>query len=231
MGLLYIQVFLSDIWILKVYIFSVVEPKHKMYLNSELSSGYHVKRIFMNKIIIPLIFIVLLSGCGITGIFNLAHFILPDDVEFIEVVEALYTPLKIVDFMAEHFTPLEPHDKAFSPYEMWQVQEGDCNDFCCFAMFCASYHGYEVYQLLIIFPDFSHVVCVYKIDDGYLVSDVGFFHQGIFRDFQEIAEIFNGWESYKVFDYEMNEIESDINEQLYPVLPLPELITYPSHSK
>jgi hypothetical protein len=152
------------------------------------------------KIMIALILLVLLTGCG-PYIFNLNGFILPDDAEFIETVKSLDTPYKTCAYMEEKFTPVERHFKAFSPYEMFKYRWGDCNDFCCFALFCARYHGYEVYEITLVFDDFSHIIAVYKIGNDYLVSDWDYLHEWTYHNFDEILNFFYGWNNCIIIEY------------------------------
>ena len=51
-------------------------------------------------LIVSLIMSLIVSGCGL---FNLSGFVIPDDTEFITVIENLNTPEKISDYMVENF--------------------------------------------------------------------------------------------------------------------------------
>ena len=51
----------------------------------------------MKKIILIIIVLILLTGCN--EIYNLSNFILPDDAEFLALVEELDTPYKIGQYM------------------------------------------------------------------------------------------------------------------------------------
>ena len=42
--------------------------------------------------------LILLSGCGLFNLFDLTDWVMPDDLEFLEVVESLNTPKKICKF-------------------------------------------------------------------------------------------------------------------------------------
>jgi len=73
------------------------------------------------KIIILLLTLILLSGC----VYNLNLFTLPDDIEFLAVVESLNTPYKISEYMVIHFTYKLSPFIAKTPYELWKIGEGD----------------------------------------------------------------------------------------------------------
>ena len=162
--------------------------------------------LIMKKLIISLILIFLLSGCEI-GVYNLEFFTLPDDSEFMQVVESLNTPDKICCYIKDNFTPMVFNEAVFDPYTMWQVKSGDCNDYSTFAIFCAAYHGYEVYQILLIFPEGSHMIAVYKVDEGYLFSDLCYLQEEIYNSFGEIMKV-RGCDNYRIYDYDMNLITS-----------------------
>jgi len=159
----------------------------------------------MKKIILLLIALILLSGCGI---YNLNGFILPDDIEFLAVVESLNTPYKISEYMIENFT-YEFHPSAISPYVLWQTEKGDCNDFATFATFIANWHEIETYQMEIKLKNslYTHWLAVY-VEGDYSFTDNQFYFYG-YKTFREIVEkscndnICREWVSYKVFDYEM----------------------------
>jgi len=161
-------------------------------------------------LIVGLLIIALITtGCGV---FSLNGWLLPDDMEFLEVVESLDTPEKISYYMENNFT-YEPNlYGSKSPYELWQVREGDCNDFACFGTFVADYNGYETWQILIYFKTtgYTHYLGVYN-EGRYSFTDNKDYYYG-FDTFREIVDesgkhTGQEWKSYKVYDYEMNIIE------------------------
>jgi len=166
----------------------------------------------MKKLLVLFIILtIFLSGCNSVFdlndyIYNLGNFTLPDDKEFIQTIESLDTLDKICNYMNDNFIPIEYNENVFDPYTMWQVKTGDCNDYASFAIFCANYHNYETYQIWLIFPDFSHIIAVYKIDNGYLVSDWDYLHEKVYNSFSEIMQFFY-CKNYIVYDYNMNIIE------------------------
>ena len=166
----------------------------------------------MKKIIILLIALILLAGCGI---YNLNGFITPDDAEFLAVVESLNTPKKISEYMLENFEYEFQPTYAISPYLLWQTEKGDCNDFATFATFIANWHDYETYQIEIKLKNslYTHWLAIY-VEGDYSFTDNQFYFYG-YKTFREIVEkscndnICQEWTSYKVFDYEMRVVESD----------------------
>lgn len=169
------------------------------------------------------ILIILLSGCGI---YNLDGFVMPDDMEFLAIVESLDTPEKIGTYMRANFV-YEAHPfRAVSPYVLWQIKLGDCNDFSAFGTFIAEYHGYETWQIRVKEDDLfsSHWVGVYY-EGWYSLTDCQYYlysftdcqnYWAKYKTFREIVVAtysfrFSDWLSYKVYDYEMNIIEVGIN--------------------
>ena len=138
----------------------------------------------MRKLILILILTVFLSGCGV---FNLNGFIMPDDMEFLAVVESLDTPKKICQYM-KNFTFKYHTFYAPSPYTLWKIREGDCNDFSTFAVFIADYHGYETYQIIVRFKGtlVAHYLGVF-VEDGYTYSSNQTYHPINVNTFEEIV--------------------------------------------
>jgi hypothetical protein len=164
-----------------------------------------------------------LTGCGII---NPSELVLPDDIEFIELVEKLDTPLKTVIYLSENITPKANKYTSVTPYELYINKFGDCNDFATFGMFCANYHGYNTYEIIIYFLNSSlkHAIAVYEEYGGYTFSDINYYRDDPFNSFLDIVnadiEHLNSffidenhykWNSYKVYDYNMNIIEEGFN--------------------
>ena len=158
----------------------------------------------MKKIILLIIALIFLSGCGI---YNLNNFILPNDIEFMQIVESLESPQKISDYMVENFTYERHGLYTPSPYILWLEKEGDCNDFATFGMFIANYHGYETYQVRLFGENFCHIIAVYVEDVLSYTSNRGYYygHDSI----KEIVERFPEMKSYKVYNYDNNLIEKE----------------------
>lgn len=168
----------------------------------------------MKKIIlISIILIFLTAGCGI---FDLNGWLVPDDGEFLACITELDTPQKISDYMLRNFT-YEAHDfYAPDPYTLWKTGLGDCNDFACFGVFVADYHGYETFIIHIFDGSFySHYVAIYNEYIYYSITNSRYYYFG-FNDFREIVnyvcDISNRrWSKYIIYDYWNNEIETGYN--------------------
>jgi len=143
---------------------------------------------------------------------------MPDDIEFLTLVEELNIPEKIGEYMLENFT-YEVHEfYAISPYELWKIKKGDCNDFATFGMFIANWHGYETYLIKIFYKDTfeKHVIAVYVEDDGLSFTDIRLYYNNdgfYFDTFKEIVDwdceniTFQDLSKYIVCDYLNNEVE------------------------
>ena len=166
----------------------------------------------MKKIALLIIVLILLSGCGI---YNLNNFVVPDDIEFIAVIDSLNTPRKICRYMADNFEWELSLWRSYSPYKMWllntQNKTGDCNDYSCFAVFVANWHEYETYQIDIVYKNHSirHLLAVFVENDRYNYSSDAYYYSIQVNTFREIIEHHCNAEckSYKVYDYEMRVIE------------------------
>jgi len=154
------------------------------------------------KIILILILCLLLTGCSF--IYNLTNFVMPDDLEFLAVVETLDTPKKISDYMIENFT-YEFHLSAISPYVLWQTEKGDCNDFSTFGAFIADYHGYETYQIKIYLKNtlMTHCIAVYN-EGRYSFTDNQYYYYG-YDTFEEIVKESCKHVGYEYISYEVKE--------------------------
>ena len=169
----------------------------------------------MKRLLVQLMLIIfLLSGCGV---YNLNNFILPDDAEFLALVQELDIPEKICQYMLDNFNyGIYPHT-SFTPYQLYKMEKGDCNDFATFGMFIANYHGYETYQIIISFSNdkYKHSLAVYK-ENKYSFSDYEIYCSARYNTFLEIVEYDcylrdEIWSSYIVYDYDMNIIEQGTN--------------------
>jgi len=168
----------------------------------------------MKKLIVLtlLIISILLSSCTKLCVLNPSTITMPDDLEFLAVVKQLDTPEKIANYMTNNFT-YKIHDfYKPSPYTLWQIKEGDCNDFSTFSAFVANYHGYETYQIVIFDSSpYSHVVSVFNENNYCSIIDNKSYYRS-FNGFQNIVEFIcykhsRIWTKYIVTDYSMNTIE------------------------
>jgi uncharacterized protein YxeA len=169
----------------------------------------------MKKIILVIISLIFLTGCN--GLYNLNNFVLPDNDEFLTLVQELDTPEKICQYMTDNFnTEIHPYI-ILTPYQLFKNKAGDCDDFSTFAQFVAHYHGYETYQIIISFSNkkYKHSIAVYK-ENKYSFSDCEIYCSARYNNFSEIIkydcwlrdEI---WTKYIVYDYDMNIVETGYN--------------------
>ena len=167
----------------------------------------------MKKVLILILLLtIFLSGCGI---FNLNGWIMPDDIEFLAVVESLDTPEKICTYMKENFTYKTHLIYAPDPYTFWKIKEGDCNDFETFARYVANYHNYETYQIKIYFKDtlVKHILAIYKENYKYTYSNIKAYNPIYTNTFKEVISHYfktcfeYELQKYKVYDYENNLVE------------------------
>ena len=168
------------------------------------------------KIVISLIIsLILLTGCGLS---DLGNFILPDDSEFLTLIEELNTPKKICKYMEDNFNIRINIFNPLTPYQLFLTKKGDCDDFSNFAVFFANWYGYKTWQIKIYHKNtfLRHFIAVYKEDGKYNFSEGQCY---IFREatnFKEIVEYDcllqrKDWTKYKVYDYDMNIIETGYN--------------------
>jgi hypothetical protein len=109
------------------------------------------KLIIIGVLILSLLCIGLLSGCGTAEpyIFDLCdwEYHTPTWDTF---VARYNTPQLIVDYMDRRFT-YQKHKTAYSPCEMWRAEAGDCNDYSCLAEYVSQQNGYTAYDMYICF--------------------------------------------------------------------------------
>jgi len=169
----------------------------------------------MKKIILSILILILLTGCS--GLYNLDNFILPDDSEFLALIEELNNPEKICQYMKDNFT-YELHIlDPLTPYQLYILRKGDCDDFYNWAAFLANYHGYEVYQVMIYQKNtiIKHCIAIYKEDGKYNFSDNQYYIFIEATNFKEIVEYDKyltgkDWIKYIVYDY-WNDIVEEIS--------------------
>ena len=166
----------------------------------------------MKKIILLTIVLMFLTGCS--GLYNLNGFILPDDSEFLTLIEELDTPEKICQYMLDNFE-FEPSAYILlDPYGLFITKKGDCNDFTAFALFVANWHGIETYQIYLEYAPYvygntvGHTIAVFKEGNYYNICEVLCYQEGYWKTFKDIMENFIGWDYYKVYDYDMNIVET-----------------------
>ena len=180
----------------------------------------------MKKLILIVLACFILTGCEFTlpsgdivtsgVIYDLNDFEVPNDSEFIAIIEDLTTPTKIVDYMADNFEHVISLWYCYSPYQMWvaNIKAGDCNDMSNFAVWVASYHGYTTYQVWVFYKGerVSHMLGVFVEDGKMNYSSNTSYHKLQTLSFRDIAEdncIRFGKElkGYRVLDFNENLIE------------------------
>jgi len=171
------------------------------------------------KIIILLIFIsIFLTGCCGNFVCGLDKFVLPDDIEFVQLIAELDTPSKIGSYMWQNFV-YEYHPYGLlTPYQLYKSKKGDCNDFSHFATYMAYCNGYEVYQIRIKFKNrnINHWLGIYKEGQYYTFSSNNFYYITRFLNFKDIVNYYcytasRVWREYEVYDYQSNIIEMGSN--------------------
>lgn len=169
----------------------------------------------MKKVILSIIILIFLTGCG--GLYDINNFILPDDLEFLTLIEELDTPKKICQYMLDNFEFEEYPYKTLTPYQLYKSKVGDCNDFSLFAVFIANCHGYETYQIFLKYASYvygypaGHIIAIFKEENCYNICEVLYYQEECWKTFKDIAENFIGWTFYKVYDYNMTIVEQGYN--------------------
>ena len=154
--------------------------------------------------------------------YNLSNFVIPDDSEFLAVIESLDTPEKACEYTMENFE-WESYLLNYSPYQVWlantKASTGDCNDIACFLAFITHYHGYEVYRIVIQFRGtfIGHALCVFVEEGQYTYSSNQYYHPIYVNTFDEIVGNYFTYQwrelqSYRVYDYNNKLIEKGTNE-------------------
>jgi len=168
-----------------------------------------MKKLFIISFIIIMLLIV---GCAR---FIPGDYVVPNDNGFIAVIDSLYTPYDIGNYMEENFT-YEAHDFIIqTPYELYLSKKGDCDDFSAFGIWVSNYHGYETWQIEVFDNTFyQHYIAVYNEDIWLSITDNQYYYFG-FDDFEEAVDyvcfIRNKiWTKYIVYDY-----WNDIVEEVY----------------
>ena len=176
-----------------------------------------LKQIF--KVTLLIVALIFLSGCS--DVYNLSNFVVPDDLEFIEVIEGLNTPKKICEYMGDNFTPSDmPWWQSFSPYVVWvnnvKTKFGDCNDYGTFGIFVANWHGYEVAQILLWYKNEmnGHMIWTF-VENGKINYASNYIYRPIQADtFKQVVDYqmalgTKTLKCYLVYDYYMNFVESE----------------------
>ena len=161
------------------------------------------------KLITIVLLTIFLTGCGV---YNLTNFTIPNDNEFVAVIESLDTPKKICQYMHDNFEHKVTIFACYDPYIMWllNTKAGDCNDYATWAMFVAHYHGYEVYMAIVYSGSiYSHALAIFVENGKYNYSSNDVYCPVQVNTFKEIIDCHaKSWnikvKSYKIYDYNMN---------------------------
>ena len=173
----------------------------------------------MERIVLLILIAMLLTGCGMgieMGWYNLSDFVLPDDYEFLALIDELRTPFLIAEYMTENFKYKYSTLIAKSPYELWKIKVGDCNDFSLYGIFFAYCNEYETWQIRIFFDnsDIKHWLGVYKAKNQSLYEYTNNQNYGgnekssfeaIVNDHCEFSD--SNWIKYEVYNYDLDIIE------------------------
>ena len=171
-----------------------------------------MKRLLVLSVIL---LIFLLPGCGL---YNLNGFVLPDDAEFLALIEELDTPEKICRYMVDSFEYEAHLFVTLTPYQLYLTKKGDCDDLSTFSVYFANYHNYETYQIQIYFENsiFFHTIAIYKENNKYNYSSNGIYFPIKASSFKEIVidstTDYYYYMHYKVYDYDNNLIEQVTND-------------------
>ncbi|MBA7591284.1 hypothetical protein ES708_33436 [subsurface metagenome] len=160
--------------------------------------------------------LVFLTGCGI---YNLNYFVMPDDSEFLALVQELDTPRKICQYMTDNFIYEQHILNILNPYQLYIKRKGDCDDFANFAQFIANYHNYKTYLVEICYSNYpyKHYIVIYEENGFYNFSDNQIYILVNYDNIPDIVKLdiqwhynFYGhiWSSYTVYDYDNNIIEN-----------------------
>lgn len=165
-------------------------------------------------LIVSIVALIFLTGCGI---FSLDSWVCPDDSEFLALIEELDTPQKTCQYIEDNFK-YEFNRGLLTPYELYTIEKGNCDDFSGFGRYIANYHGYETYWIWIFFTtgNTSHVIAIYVEDEKYNYSTNGKYYpiqEDNFRDCVIDYFLYHTKKElsrYNVYNYENVKIEEGI---------------------
>jgi len=173
-----------------------------------------MKKLFLIVLIICLCASLCLVGCGTPDLYNLSNFLLPEDIAFIKVVEELKSARQICQYIYDNFIYKTHLFYGLSPYELYLIEEGDCNDFSTFVVFILTFHRKTAYQIRIFLKGFSatHYIAVFYKGDKLEFTDNWSYFEIAADNFEEIVEyacLMGEWEwtKYVVYDHNMEIVE------------------------
>jgi hypothetical protein len=166
--------------------------------------------------ILAIILILILTGCTNTIVpavyTNVEEPSLPDDPEFVELVQTLDTPYKICLYLNNEFL-YKGNTEFPNPYEFWLTKRGDCDDYSAFATLVANFHGYETYQIIMCSKESCHALAVYVVDGKLNYSNFGYYRNTQVTTFKEV--VLDGgyrlkYDYFIVYNYEMEIVETGV---------------------
>ena len=187
----------------------------------KISKGGKKKMKKIGISILIVLVVILFTSCWTgmeIGWLTINDFIIPDDYEFLILIEKLFTPFLIAAYMQNNFE-YEYSRYAKTPYQLWKIKKGDCNDFALFATFVARYHGYEAYMVRIFFEDqkINQWIGVYweEIISLYTCTSNQYLLCYVAKDIESLVNIISkfsdkNWLKYEVYD-DMNIVEEKYN--------------------
>ena len=134
------------------------------------------------KKIIGLILIILLAGCS---------FVMPDDTEFMELVKTLDTPMKISQYMFYNFEYEYQAMGRKTPYQLYVLRKGDCNDFSNWVYWIGKYHGYKTSQLELRFVGPDHWLGIFDMGNYFIYTDNQFINTTGYDSIEDIVESYD----------------------------------------
>jgi len=158
-----------------------------------------------------------------TGLCDINNFEIPDDPEFMVTIKSLSQPWLIGWYMEQNFK-YNLSCCAKSPYLLWRIKRGDCNDFSTFAAFVAHYHNIPAWQIRIKYlnRNIAHWLCVfeekYKDEIFYSYTSNQRFSNCIYKNIEILVNHYcemheREWISFQIYDYRMNLIKEIINNE------------------
>lgn len=152
------------------------------------------KLIIIGILILALVCVGLLSGCGSSYIrnnfYSLDWYSPEGNGAFTNFVNSMDTPQKIAGWMADN-CDYTIHPSVFSPYEFWTRRWGDCSEYAVLSSWCGHENGWTTYLVYIGYTDGkAHRICIYDMGATYSYTTTGHYHSG----FSSFAECVDDWD-------------------------------------
>lgn len=184
-------------------------------------------------LVIAMLIIGLLAGCwatpelvinenevvdteGLSRVFDLTGY----NSDIVNNAMASYDhPSEICSYMASHFT-WNAHSTDYSPYEQWLYEDGDCNDFATFAIYCAykcaGMPRDSLYQVRVKYTNGNtHILALYALYPTFPEFNYGYSSNGNYyhdQSFKNWVAVVEDWDTKttktvlwaKLYDYDYN---------------------------